>query len=116
MAEIADPRLQELIDALLSNGWRLEGPVDISNDWWFKDILCLTSTIRPVGSCLYLTLLTDPQEIRKKIVWCIGISPTIPTDRHFEYLHQLSLKDVKKTDLTGLVRKINFFYGSFRRW
>jgi hypothetical protein len=55
-----DTRLTNLINAFENNGWINEGNVDISNDWWFKEIIQLKSNRSPVGKFIYLTLLTDP--------------------------------------------------------
>ncbi len=102
-----DPRLDILINAFQSHGWKLSGSADISYDWWFSDILQLTSNRRPVGTKLYLTLLTDPQMLKEKIVWSIGFSSVIPKDRFFPFISQLGLNEIKKIDLEALVKSIN---------
>ena len=102
-----DARLEKLITAFEKKGWILKGSVDVSNDWWFQDIIQLVSKWRSTGANIYLTLLTDPQLIDKKIVWCIGISSTIPENKSFTYLEQITLNDIKKTDLDIFVDRIN---------
>ena len=102
-----DPRLEKLIKAFEDKGWTLSASVDISSEWWFKDIIQLVSKWRPIETNIYLTLLTDPQIIDKKIVWCIGISSTIPKSKNFIYLDQITFNDIKKTNLELLVDKIN---------
>src|SRR5262245_36384126 len=102
-----DHRVRQLITAFENKGWTLIGSVDVSNYWWFEDIIQLTSNVRPTGVNIYLTLLTDPMYFDKKIVWCIGISTTIPENNHFRYINQVTLNDVNKTDLEIFVEKIN---------
>jgi hypothetical protein len=102
-----DPRVEKLIDTFQSNGWTYKGLVDVPNDWWFTDILHLVSTWRPVNTNLYLTLLTDPQITDKKEVWSIGISSILPDGENFNHLDQLTLNDIKRTDLKKFVDKIN---------
>lgn len=101
-----DPRLSKLINAFENNGWVNEGTVDISNDWWFKDILQLRYSHSRLDKFIYLTLLTDPQFIREKKVWCIGISTTIPGNENFRYLKQVTLNDIKRTNLNLLAKEI----------
>jgi len=102
-----DARLNKLIQAFEAKGWAFMGSVDVSSDWWFQDILQLVSTWRPTGVNIYLTLLTDPLILDKKVVWCISISTIIPDSRNFTYLDQLTLNDIKKTDLNLFVERIN---------
>ena len=102
-----DTRIEKLLEAFQSNGWTFAGSAEISSDWWFSDILQLTSTWRPVDTNLYLTLLTDPQDIEEKIVWCIGVSSVIPNDRHSIYIDQVTLNDLKRIDLDEFVKNIN---------
>lgn len=102
-----DARLNKLIQAFEAKGWAFMGSVDVSSDWWFQDILQLVSTWRPTGVNIYLTLLTDPLILDKKVVWCISISTIIPDNRNFTYLDQLTLNDIKKTDLNLFVERIN---------
>jgi len=102
-----DTRVEKLLEAFKSNGWTFVGSADISSDWWFSDVLHLTSTWRPVNTNLYLTLLTDPQDIKEKIVWCISVSSVIPNDRHFSYIDQVTLNDIKRIDLDEFVKKVN---------
>ena len=101
-----DLRLEKLLDAFQANGWTLIGPIDIS-DWWFSDILHLSSYWRPLGTNIYLTLLTDPEFLDNKIVWCIGVSSEIPNNRHVTFIDQVSLNNIKKINLNDFVIKIN---------
>src|SRR5687767_6152559 len=98
-----DNRIEQLLSAFQSNGWSFVGSADVSSDWWFRDILQLESTWRPLGISLYLTLLTDPQLLNEKIIWCIGISSKIPDGRSFNYIEQIALNDIKRTDLKQFV-------------
>ena len=102
-----DVRVKKLIESFENNGWRLEGTVDIQQDWWFDEIILLKSVWRPVGKQVYLTLLTDPIDIKSKIVWCIGISIELPSDRNYNSLRQITLNDIKRTDLEDFVKQIN---------
>ena len=102
-----DIRIKNLINAFENNGWQFSGSVDIASDWWFDDMLELTLTWQPVGTNLYLTLLTDPAIIDKKVTWCIGISIKIPTDKDFEFEERITMKDLTKIDLQKLVKRIN---------
>jgi len=102
-----EARVEKLVNEFEKNGWQLVGPVDISNDWWFDEIIQLVSLWKPVGKNLYLTTLTDPQITDKKIVWCIGISDVIPDNKIFKYLEQIALNDIKKENLKLLTQKIN---------
>jgi hypothetical protein len=102
-----DSRIEKLMDAFQANGWTFTGVADVSNDWWFTNILHFISTRRPLNTNLYLTLLTDPQVTDKKEVWCVGISSVPPDSKNFIYLDQLTLNDIKKTDLEKFVGKIN---------
>ena len=102
-----DPRLAKLINAFQQKGWALKGSVDISSDWWFSDILHLSSTWRPVGKDIYLTLLTDPQMLDRKVVWCIGISLNIPVNSQNNFIDQITLNDINRDDLSSFVDNIN---------
>jgi hypothetical protein len=102
-----DSRVEKLLKAFQSNGWTFIGSADQSSDWWFSDILHLTSTWRPINTNLYLTLLTDPQNIKEKIVWNIGVSSVKPNDRYFLYIDQVTLNDINKIDLDDFVKKLN---------
>jgi hypothetical protein len=102
-----ETRIEKVVNVFEENGWTLAGSADVSSDWWFEDIIKLVSKWHPVGTCLYLTLLTDPQLTPKKEVWCIGVSATIPTVTHFTYIDQITLNDIKRTDLNIWVDKIN---------
>ena len=102
-----DNRIEQLLATFQSNGWAFAGSADVSSDWWFSDILQLESTWRPVGTLLYLTLLTDPQISDKKIIWCIAISSEIPDNRSYNYIDQIALNDIKRTDLKKIVVSVN---------
>jgi hypothetical protein len=102
-----DNRIEQLLAVFQSNGWMFAGSADVSSDWWFSDILQLESTWRPIGTSLYLTLLTDPQVLDEKDIWCIGISSNIPDSRNFTYIDQIALNDIKRTDLKKFVVSVN---------
>jgi hypothetical protein len=102
-----DPRVEKLIEAFESKGWKYIGSTDTSSDWWFTEILQLTSTWRPVGTSIYLTLLTDPCYSKEKVVWCISISSIIPQGKPAMPIDSLTLNDIKRTDLPAFVDKIN---------
>ena len=102
-----DNRVEQLLAAFQSNGWTFAGSADVSSDWWFSDILQLESIWRPIGTSLYLTLLTDPQVLNEKVTWCVGISSRIPDDKSFNYIDQITLNDIKRTDLKSFVGKVN---------
>ena len=101
-----DVRVEKIITAFVENGWELVGILDVSQDWWFQDIILLESTWKPVGKKLYLTLGTDPAQIQKK-VWCVNITSEMPENRNYIPFKQITLNDVKRTDLTALVKSIN---------
>ena len=103
-----DIRIEKLIGSFENNGWKSMGSADIKPDWWFDDIIMLQSVWRPVGKQVFLTLLTDPGNIRKKIVWCISISTELPLDgNNNNHLKQITLNDIKRTDLEYFVKQIN---------
>jgi hypothetical protein len=102
-----DPRIEKLINTFQDRGWRMKGAADISSDWWFQDILELVSVWSPVGTYLYMTLLTDPQIADRKVVWCVSFSSTIPDNRNFTFIDGISLNDIKKENLLLLVEKVN---------
>jgi len=102
-----DPRVEKLIESFENNGWRSEGSLDIKQDWWFDDIIMLESVWRHVGKQIYLTLLTDPGDIKKKVVWCVGISSVLPGERNNNWLKQITLNDIKRTDLEEFVKQVN---------
>ena len=102
-----DVRILKLIHSFEENGWTSKGSVDVQNDWWFEDILLLSSKWRPVGTKIYLTLLTDPQEIDKKTIWCVHISPVIPVNRWDKSTKQILINAILKTDLKDFVKSIN---------
>jgi hypothetical protein len=102
-----DNRIKELIEAFENNGWQLIGSVDIKSDWWFEDIISLQSKWSPVGKSLYLTLLTDPMESKKKVVWSISISTILPEAGNHHSIGQIALNDFKRTELGVFVKDIN---------
>jgi len=102
-----DARVKKLLSSFENNGWKVVGSADIPGDWWFGDILQLASTWRPLNKSLYITLLVDPMTMDKNDVWAIGISSEIPCDQHYKFLDQITLNDVKKTDLDAFVNRIN---------
>ena len=102
-----DNRIKQLLSAFQSNGWKFVGSADVSSDWWFSDILQLESTWHPIGTPLYLTLLTDPQILDEKIIWCISISSEIPDSKSFNYIDKIALNDIKRTDLKNFVGKVS---------
>jgi hypothetical protein len=102
-----DNRIEQLLSTFQSNGWKFVGSADVSSDWWFSDILQLESTWRPIGTHLYLTLLTDPQILNEKIIWCIALSSKIPDNRNFNYIDQITLNYIKRTDLKRFVVSVN---------
>ena len=102
-----EARLEKLIKAFEDNGWTTIGAVDISSDWWFEDIIQLVSKWRPTGINIYLTLLTDPMYLRKKVGWCIAISFEMPTAKDFKWIEQITLNDIKRENLDLLVQRVN---------
>lgn len=101
-----DDRIRKLIKVFESNGWVFKEPADLS-DWWFAEILQLSSAWRPVNTSLYLTLLTDPQIRDKKVVWAVGISASIPDNRGFDFIATVTLNEISKAPLEELVNKVN---------
>ena len=102
-----DTRIEKLIKRFENNGWKSIGSVDISQDWWFEDIIMLQSVRSPVGKKIYLTLLTDPIDIKKRIVWCVSISLSLPDQENLNWIKQITLNDIKRTDLEEFVKEIN---------
>jgi len=102
-----DIRINKLLDIFQKKGWEFVGSIDTHSDWWFSDILQLNSIWRPVGTQLYLTLLTDPQIRDKKIIWCVAVSSVIPGSRHQLFIDQLTLNDINKISLSAFVENIN---------
>ena len=39
-----DARVEKLLSAFEKNGWKNSGSADISVDWWFEDIIQLSSS------------------------------------------------------------------------
>lgn len=60
--------------------------------WWFEDIIMLQSVWRPAGKQVYLTLLTDPGNIKEKIVWCVAISVSLPDQESSNWIKQIIFK------------------------
>lgn len=102
-----DQRIEKVIEAFTSNGWKLVDSLDVSQEWWFSDIILLEFVWKPSGKILYLTLLTDPMEIKRKVVWAISLSFTMPEKINYEPLSQIALNDVKKTNLENFVKSFN---------
>lgn len=100
-----DPRIEKLLAAFESKGWQYKGTVDVA-DWWFSDILQLLSGWSPVNANLYITLLTDPEILNKKIVWAIGFSTHLPDNRHFIFIDQVTLNDISKINISEFVGRI----------
>jgi hypothetical protein len=102
-----DDRVKKLSGYFIKNGWKLIGSVDVKQEWWFEDIILLESVCNPIGKQLYLTLNTDPIEIKRKIVWAISISTELPEEKNYKSISQITLNDIKKTDLDNFVKSIN---------
>src|SRR5688572_27362322 len=102
-----DQRIEKVIEAFTSNGWKLVGSLNVSQEWWFNDIILLEFVWKPPGKNLYLTLLTDPMEIKRKVVWAISLSFAMPEQRNCKSLSQIALNDVKKTNLENFVKTVN---------
>lgn len=102
-----DNRITELIEAFENNGWQFLGSVDIKSDWWFEEIISFQSKWSPVGKTLYLTLLADPMEIKRKVVWSISISTILPESNSHRSIGQIALNDFKRTELDVFVKDIN---------
>ncbi|MEO6252096.1 MAG: hypothetical protein ABIO79_02275 [Ferruginibacter sp.] len=102
-----DIRVEKIIGSFLENGWRMIGPIDISTDWWFDEIILIESVWNPVGKKLYLAVLTDPMEVKQKEIWGVSVSSVIPENRSGEPLGLVTLTEVKKIDLKKFVQSIN---------
>jgi hypothetical protein len=102
-----DSRVIKLIAEFEQAGWKSHGSVDIKSDWWFEDIIFLVSERRPVGTPLYLTLLTDPIIADKKVVWAVNLSSSLPKQNNLKSIRQIALNEIKKTNLAELVKEIN---------
>lgn len=102
-----DARIEKLVSVFETNGWKISGSADVTRDWWFEDIIRLTSLWHRVGTNIYLTLLIDPMCKRQEEVWAIGVSSEIPHEQEYEFLEMLSLNDIKRTDLKSFVERIN---------
>jgi hypothetical protein len=76
-----DQRVEKIVEAFANNGWNLAGFVDISQEWWFDDIILLGSIRSPVRKKLYMTLHTDPMERKKKKAWAISLSIILPNKK-----------------------------------
>ena len=103
-----DIRIERLITAFENNGWVCVGSSDAKIEWWFEDMFVLMSQWRPAGLKLYLTLIVDPQIEKRKEVWAVGLSSTIPetwTDKNL--IRTLNLNEIKKTDLDQFVKDLN---------
>jgi hypothetical protein len=102
-----DRRIEKVIEAFTNKGWKRIGSLNVSQEWWFDDIILLEFVWTPLGKNLYLTLLTDPMEIKRKTVWAISLSATMPEQKNYKSISQLALNDVKKTNLENFVKSIN---------
>ena len=102
-----DARIEKLIKSFENNGWKSMGSIDITQDWWFEDIIMLQSVWSPIGKQIYLTLLIDPMDSKRKIVWCVSISLSLPDQENLNWIKQITLNDIKRTDLEGFVKQIN---------
>jgi len=102
-----DARVEKLLSAFEKNGWKISGSADISVDWWFEDIIQLSSIWHPIGTNLYITLLTDPMITDRKKVWAVKISSEVPNNKHYKFLEEITLNDIKRIDLDLLVKTIN---------
>lgn len=36
-----EQRIEKVVDAFTSNGWKMIGPLNISREWWFDDIILI---------------------------------------------------------------------------
>jgi len=102
-----DARVEKIINSFLENGWKMIGSIDISSDWWFDDIILFESVWNPVGKKLYLTILTDPMELRRKEIWAVSVSSAMPNNKTSAPLGLVALNEVKKLDLKKFVQSIN---------
>ena len=102
-----DARILKLIESFENKGWQQAGSADIKQDWWFDDIIILSSIWKPVGKEIYLTLLTDPMEKDKKSVWAIAISAVMPIEKNFNWIKQVSLNEISKINLQEFVTEVN---------
>lgn len=102
-----DARILKLIDSFEKKGWRQLGSANIKRDWWFDDIVILSSIWKPVGKQIYLTLLTDPMEEKRKIIWAVAISVVMPMDKSFNRIKQVSLNELGKISHKEFVADVN---------
>lgn len=102
-----DNRIQMIITSLISNGWEQCEQIDAGADWWFENIITFSSVWHPVGVKIYLTLLTDPMEIKMKKIWSVSVSLQMPEQNNLNSIYMLTLNDVKRTDLNAFAKSIN---------
>ncbi len=102
-----EQRIEKVVEAFTSNGRKMIGPLDISRDWWFNDIILMEFVWKPVGKKLYLTLLIDPLEIKKGVVWAISLSFSMPEQKDHKSISEIVLNDVNKINLGNFVKTIN---------
>lgn len=102
-----EQRIEKVVDAFTSNGWKMIGPLNISREWWFDDIILMEFGWKPVGKKLYLTLLIDPLEIKKGVVWAISLSFTMPEQKDHRSISEIALNDVNKINLVNFAKTIN---------
>jgi hypothetical protein len=78
---MGEPDKANLQAELEHAGWRVERRE--GDDWWVHESWALTSTWRPVGATICLTLLVDPQAETSNVgsVWAVSVSSTPADDR-----------------------------------
>ena len=104
---IKDIRILKLFEAFKVNGWVNIGIIDISTDWWFYEIIEFKSIWRPINISLYLTFLTDPEVMKEKKIWSIGISKEIPNNRFDGFIKLLDTNHINRINLIDWVKEIN---------
>ena len=102
----------ELIRALLENGWQVIETEESDLDWWADEILVIESVWSPKGTRGYLTFLVDPMHdgLRKKreSVWAVAVSTERLADQHSAGSRaELSLGHNWKQRLPEFVRRVN---------
>lgn len=77
---MGEPDKADLQAELEHAGWGVERSA--GDDWWVHESWKLTSTWRPVGASVFVTLLVDPQSATNDVsrVWAIAISSQRPVD------------------------------------
>jgi len=100
-----DNRIAKLLAAFEKNGWEILGTVD-KKEWWFTEIYELSSTWRPAGTILYLTMLNDIMIEDVQVVYCVGASSTVPLSYNDNFFEKITFADIHH-NLTAVVQKIN---------